>query len=144
MDPRERERHSKSRRPFLPSRPPARRRSREFRFCFRQGRSSGMKTIHFASSASLAPTFTTPRPEGHLTLIGLGSRSDHVFGYVLIDSGADYVVLSEHSGLGAGIALPSKPTTTLSGVGGSVFFFSSRRRHTRCSRDWSSDVCSSD
>src|SRR3989449_4471481 len=25
-----------------------------------------------------------------------------------------------------------------------VFFFSSRRRHTRCSRDWSSDVCSSD
>src|SRR5256884_668614 len=36
-------------------------------------------------------------------------------------------------------------------VGGGVvaecslfFFFSSRRRHTRCSRDWSSDVCSSD
>src|SRR6266436_1659263 len=25
-----------------------------------------------------------------------------------------------------------------------VCFFSSRRRHTRCSRDWSSDVCSSD
>src|SRR5205809_43932 len=25
-----------------------------------------------------------------------------------------------------------------------VFFFSSRGRHTRCSRDWSSDVCSSD
>src|SRR3989449_9131243 len=24
------------------------------------------------------------------------------------------------------------------------FFFSSRRRHRRCSRDWSSDVCSSD
>src|SRR5216684_9262510 len=24
------------------------------------------------------------------------------------------------------------------------FFFSGRRRHTRCSRDWSSDVCSSD
>src|SRR6266436_5017309 len=29
------------------------------------------------------------------------------------------------------------------GVNG-YFFFSSRRRHTRCSRDWSSDVCSSD
>src|SRR3990172_12194399 len=29
-------------------------------------------------------------------------------------------------------------------VGGFNFFFSSRRRHTRCSRDWSSDVCSSD
>src|SRR5256884_3309218 len=27
---------------------------------------------------------------------------------------------------------------------GECFFFSSRRRHTRCSRDWSSDVCSSD
>src|SRR5690606_8302802 len=26
----------------------------------------------------------------------------------------------------------------------SMFFFSSRRRHTRFSRDWSSDVCSSD
>src|SRR5690606_31259965 len=26
----------------------------------------------------------------------------------------------------------------------SAFFFSSRRRHTRFSRDWSSDVCSSD
>src|SRR5690554_7968530 len=26
----------------------------------------------------------------------------------------------------------------------SRFFFSSRRRHTRCGRDWSSDVCSSD
>src|SRR5439155_19027240 len=28
--------------------------------------------------------------------------------------------------------------------GGCVFFFSSRRRHTRWPRDWSSDVCSSD
>src|SRR5699024_12039293 len=26
----------------------------------------------------------------------------------------------------------------------SVFFFSSRKRHTRSKRDWSSDVCSSD
>src|SRR5687768_17641678 len=30
------------------------------------------------------------------------------------------------------------------GKGNDQFFFSSRRRHTRCSRDWSSDVCSSD
>src|SRR5437868_13289773 len=29
-------------------------------------------------------------------------------------------------------------------VCGFVFFFSSRRRHTRSKRDWSSDVCSSD
>src|SRR5690554_7262102 len=27
---------------------------------------------------------------------------------------------------------------------GEALFFSSRRRHTRCGRDWSSDVCSSD
>src|SRR5690349_22824128 len=27
---------------------------------------------------------------------------------------------------------------------GNLFFFSSRRRHTRSLRDWSSDVCSSD
>src|SRR5438105_7421716 len=27
---------------------------------------------------------------------------------------------------------------------GGTFFFSSRRRHTRSTRDWSSDVCSSD
>src|SRR5690606_40623856 len=34
---------------------------------------------------------------------------------------------------------------TLLFPGGSLFFFfSSRRRHTRFSRDWSSDVCSSD
>src|SRR5207245_4314024 len=30
------------------------------------------------------------------------------------------------------------------GVMHHFFFFSSRRRHTRCYRDWSSDVCSSD
>src|SRR5262249_59770820 len=30
------------------------------------------------------------------------------------------------------------------GVVGVVFFFSSRRRHTRLVSDWSSDVCSSD
>src|SRR3989449_5294770 len=29
-------------------------------------------------------------------------------------------------------------------LGTMSLFFSSRRRHTRCSRDWSSDVCSSD
>src|SRR2546429_1595818 len=37
-------------------------------------------------------------------------------------------------------------TTLITSVPASLwlFFFSSRRRHTRCSRDWSSDVCSSD
>src|SRR5690554_4916631 len=32
----------------------------------------------------------------------------------------------------------------LVGLSVCFFFFSSRRRHTRCGRDWSSDVCSSD
>src|SRR5205807_7716279 len=36
----------------------------------------------------------------------------------------------------------SKPL--LSEVDSDVFFFSSRRRHTRLQGDWSSDVCSSD
>src|SRR5690554_7647536 len=36
----------------------------------------------------------------------------------------------------------SSLTTAITAV--PLFFFSSRRRHTRCGRDWSSDVCSSD
>src|SRR2546422_9086506 len=38
----------------------------------------------------------------------------------------------------------SLSTRYSSRLSGAFFFFSSRRRHTRCSRDWSSDVCSSD
>src|SRR5690606_39874334 len=34
--------------------------------------------------------------------------------------------------------------TTVCSLSFLFFFFSSRRRHTRFSRDWSSDVCSSD
>src|SRR2546430_5619081 len=34
--------------------------------------------------------------------------------------------------------------TTVARVSSTVFFFSSRRRHTRFDCDWSSDVCSSD
>src|SRR5204863_1207886 len=34
--------------------------------------------------------------------------------------------------------------TNVSSAAGTFFFFSSRRRHTRSLRDWSSDVCSSD
>src|SRR3712207_9529543 len=32
----------------------------------------------------------------------------------------------------------------MNSIGYCIFFFSSRRRHTRYWRDWSSDVCSSD
>src|SRR5206468_7990612 len=36
------------------------------------------------------------------------------------------------------------PRGASSGSARTLFFFSSRRRHTRSDRDWSSDVCSSD
>src|SRR2546422_478287 len=39
---------------------------------------------------------------------------------------------------------PSHAYSTATAPRVTLFFFSSRRRHTRCSRDWSSDVCSSD
>src|SRR5438045_7300977 len=35
-------------------------------------------------------------------------------------------------------------TSTIAPLNVFYFFFSSRRRHTRCLSDWSSDVCSSD
>ncbi len=79
-----------------------------------------MKNVNFPHSLSLAATTATPRPEGDLVLVGLGSNPDRAFGYVLVDSGADYVVLPEKAGLAAGIRLPTTPTTTLRGVGGSV------------------------
>jgi hypothetical protein len=79
-----------------------------------------MKNVYFPNSASLAPTTATPRPEGDLLLIGRAPRANYAFGYVLVDSGADYVVLPEKAGLAAGIRLPATPTTTLRGVGGSV------------------------
>src|SRR2546429_2541633 len=41
-------------------------------------------------------------------------------------------------------AIRSNMASNLSALSMFLFFFSSRRRHTRCSRDWSSDVCSSD
>src|SRR5204862_3380542 len=43
-------------------------------------------------------------------------------------------------------ALPTtfrRPSTSITWLS-CIFFFSSRRRHTRSLRDWSSDVCSSD
>src|SRR5437899_10109199 len=40
--------------------------------------------------------------------------------------------------------MPFVGYTALSTSLSMTFFFSSRRRHTRCLSDWSSDVCSSD
>src|SRR2546429_590435 len=48
------------------------------------------------------------------------------------------------SPLGRGLPIESSVDIFTFYVPHARFFFSSRRRHTRCSRDWSSDVCSSD
>src|SRR3989442_10255794 len=42
------------------------------------------------------------------------------------------------------IRVPKSPLGSCGTEAPLSFFFSSRRRHTRCGRDWSSDVCSSD
>src|SRR5207249_7861600 len=47
-------------------------------------------------------------------------------------------------GLGSPLAGPVVRDELVGGFNVLVFFFSSRRRHTRSKRDWSSDVCSSD
>src|SRR2546430_5462528 len=47
-------------------------------------------------------------------------------------------------GGGCGPGGPPDCRRGVSGAGAPMFFFSSRRRHTRFDCDWSSDVCSSD
>src|SRR3984893_9396224 len=47
-------------------------------------------------------------------------------------------------GSGASRSFRSHASPALTLLSGCLFFFSSRRRHTRWPRDWSSDVCSSD
>src|SRR2546429_6879342 len=52
--------------------------------------------------------------------------------------------LKEHSRFAPDGTLLSFEVKGKSTFGAPIYVFSSRRRHTRCSRDWSSDVCSSD
>src|SRR5262249_57802461 len=49
-----------------------------------------------------------------------------------------------HANLGVLLAELGKRTEAEAAYSQSLFFFSSRRRHTRLVSDWSSDVCSSD
>src|SRR5262245_66343470 len=46
--------------------------------------------------------------------------------------------------MGAEVLMPLMGESIAEGTITKCFFFSSRRRHTRCLSDWSSDVCSSD
>src|SRR5258707_4313991 len=57
---------------------------------------------------------------------------------------AQFMPPTQWSGIGIGIAEWLPPMAICMWVAYSCFFFSSRRRHTRYWRDWSSDVCSSD
>src|SRR5205814_4588185 len=41
-------------------------------------------------------------------------------------------------------SIPANKKLIVNDICSFLFFFSSRRRHTRCLSDWSSDVCSSD
>src|SRR2546429_1974034 len=52
--------------------------------------------------------------------------------------------LEEHGILGDVLLHRVEPRDVVTIGSFIIVFFSSRRRHTRCSRDWSSDVCSSD
>src|SRR5205809_195508 len=54
------------------------------------------------------------------------------------------VALNIYGDTPSGNSRKAKISTTSKIITCFFFFFSSRRRHTRCSRDWSSDVCSSD
>src|SRR6185312_16563432 len=56
--------------------------------------------------------------------------------------GTDQTSLVQFSGLVQQTYKHSLPSFFVPEHG--IFFFSSRRRHTRSDRDWSSDVCSSD
>src|SRR5215475_4324496 len=57
---------------------------------------------------------------------------------------ASIFVLDNLTFVAVGLFVPGMTRVlTFRGIG-TMFFFSSRRRHTRFSRDWSSDVCSSD
>src|SRR5439155_13990200 len=50
-----------------------------------------------------------------------------------------YLTLTRHHSQAPPLPIDHRTTALLP-----LFFFSSRRRHTRWPRDWSSDVCSSD
>src|SRR5258705_4606726 len=105
------------------------------------------------------PPRSTANPEGR----SLRGWRFHVLRTVIIAAGLTFLVVSAAFGLliylmsGGNPGLskqlvvlwnPSVGTDStrfeLGRVFGTLFFFSSRRRHTRCLSDWSSDVCSSD
>src|SRR3989440_7123628 len=69
-----------------------------------------------------------------------------LFGLMLVTNGVDEIVkkvLPSFIDLEHVVSICGK-WSVLVGLFVVVFFFSSRRRHTRSDRDWSSDVCSSD
>src|SRR6266498_4372891 len=66
--------------------------------------------------------------------ISMLSVYDAVFARLAVDAGVNTLLVGDS----VAMALYGFESTI------HAFFFSSRRRHTSCGRDWSSDVCSSD
>src|SRR6266496_1400831 len=60
-----------------------------------------------------------------------------VFGFIMYP-------VTPFSSILSGVVIGLLCVSTVPCANGIIFFFSSRRRHTRSLRDWSSDVCSSD
>src|SRR2546429_4099262 len=69
-----------------------------------------------------------------------GERLEQLYGQLLPIPAARVRVVED----GERVRLGGRTLELIHVPGHALFFFSSRRRHTRCSRDWSSDVCSSD
>src|SRR2546429_5215029 len=88
--------------------------------------------LYVPEAEHISPNFKrlTDYAHGHGLRI-VASADDHLMSHAEISEQPDWKT--------------TFPAHCLRGTPGQKkFFFSSRRRHTRCSRDWSSDVCSSD
>src|SRR6266511_4540765 len=73
------------------------------------------------------------RKHGDIVHLKIGRKSDFLLNHPDLVRAA----LLDHGNLRRCVHRPLRRVLA-------TFFFSSRRRHTRFSRDWSSDVCSSD
>src|SRR2546421_660992 len=95
--------------------------------------------------ASSAPVLQTPKATSstlYFDSLTVNAGNGGILHCIQMDTSvnAAYQVVS----VGADIAFDGDPKFFACLVRFESFFFSSRRRHTRSDRDWSSDVCSSD
>src|SRR6266487_1322569 len=94
--------------------------------------------LHFVSRNSI-PKAVFKREDVHLILLDVENLSVRSPDDDFIRSNIDGQILSQiESGFNSECSVQLYPLRA------AYFFFSSRRRHTRWTGDWSSDVCSSD